>query len=310
MNQKPRIVVVGSFITDLVFRTPRRPKLGETIIGLEFGLFTGGKGYNQAIGAARLGAEVVMVGRLGQDMFGDLFIKSLDKEGVNAVHVGRDAEAGTGVANPVIDVEAGNNSIIIVPRANMRLSPQHSDQARDVITSADILMLQLEVPLETTIYAARIAHENGVKVLLNPAPAQPLPPELFSLVDILTPNEVEASQLTGIEINTPENALQASRRLVEMGVGRVVMTLGARGAYLYGPEGGDLVSPFKVEMVDPTAAGDAFCAGFAVALARGMDPKQAVRHGNASGALAATVLGAEPSMPTLAKVTEFLDRQT
>ena len=307
MNQdKPRIVIAGSFVTDLVFRAPRRPMKGETLIGLEFGLFTGGKGYNQAVAAARMGAQVHMVGRLGADIFGDMFMRSLANEGINTDYVVRDPEVGTGVASPVIYEAEGDNSIILMPRANMRLSPANAEAAKDVIAAADVLLLQLEVPTETNIRAAEIAHAAGVTVVFNPAPARQLPPEIFRLVNIITPNEIEAGQLTNIPANDDAGARAAARHLREMGVPRVILTLGARGALMFGPEGEAEFPAYKVQVVDPTAAGDAFCGGLAVALARGAGPAEAVKHANAAGALAVTVLGAEPSMPTQAQVEALL----
>lgn len=301
-----RVVVVGSFITDLVFRTSRRPQRGETIIGLEFGLFTGGKGYNQALAAARLGAQVTMVGRLGQDLFGELFMASLHKEGIDARFVKRDPTAGTGVACPVIDESQGDNSIIIVPRANMNLSPDDVDAAAEAIAAADVVMMQLEIPLETVIYTARLARRGRAKVILNPAPARPLPAEIFSLIDVITPNEIEAQQLSGIDAGEADGALAAARRIAGLGTPRVVLTLGSRGALMLDPQDTLELPAFPVQVVDPTAAGDAFCAGLAVGLAQGLAPAEALRLGNAAGALATTVLGAEPSMPGAAKVAQFL----
>ncbi|HKZ68774.1 MAG TPA: ribokinase [Anaerolineales bacterium] len=305
-GDKPHIVIVGSFVTDLVFRAPRRPHRGETLIGLEFGLFTGGKGYNQAVAAARMGAKTSMVGRLGTDLFGDMFMRSLEKEGIDARHVVRDPEVGTGVASPVIYESENDNSIILMPRANMRLSPADVDAARDVIAQADVLLLQLEVPVETSLHAAEIARKNGATVVWNPAPARELPKEVFGMIDILTPNEVEAGQLTGIPTGDDAGARAAARKLREMGTGRVILTLGARGALMFGPEGETEVPAYKVKVVDPTAAGDAFCGGLAVALARGQSIADTVKYANAAGAYAVTVLGAEPSMPSAEQVERML----
>ncbi|MBI3362920.1 MAG: ribokinase [Chloroflexi bacterium] len=305
-GDRPRIVIVGSFVMDLVFRAPRRPKKGETLVGLEFGLFTGGKGCNQAIAAARMGAQVSMVGRLGTDIFGDMFMRSLEKEGINSKYVVRDAEAGTGVASPVIYESEGDNSIILMPRANMRLSPADAEAARELIEAADVLLLQLEVPVETNIRAAEIARASGATVVLNPAPACPLPDEMYRLADIITPNETEAEHLSGIPTADDAGARAAAKRLREMGTGRVILTLGARGALMFGPEGEVEVPGYKVKVVDPTAAGDAFCGGLAVALARGATPVDAVKYANAGGALAVTVLGAEPSMPKGEDVEKLL----
>ena len=247
-----------------------------------------------------------MVGRLGQDLFGDLFMASLEKEGIDTRFVSRDPDTGTGVACPVIDKSQGDNSIIIVPHANMNLSPGDVDAAAEAIASADVLMLQLEIPLETVIYTAQLAHRGRAKVILNPAPARALPLEIYPLIDLITPNEIEAQQLTGIDASQPEGALLAARRIAELGVPRVVLTLGSRGALMLDSQAVIELPSFPVQVVDPTAAGDAFCAGLAVGLAQGLDPVEALTLGNAAGALATTVLGAEPSMPSASTVSQFL----
>ncbi len=306
MRNQPNIVVVGSFIMDLVFRTYRRPNRGETVIGSEFGMFTGGKGYNQAIAASRLGANVTMVGCVGIDLFGDMFISSLKKDGVGINYVLRNPTVGTGVACPVIDESEGDNSIIIVPRANLTLTPDHIESASSLIATADMLMLQLEIPMETSMRAAEIAHAAGVPVMLNPAPFSKLPDHFYQLIDIITPNEIEASQLTGIQIDNIETVKQVGKSIRTLGPKIVVVTLGQRGAYYLDSKEEIQVPAFKVNTLDPTAAGDAFCAGFAVAISRGQKPIYAVQMGNAAGGLATTVLGAEPSLPKLEQVLTLL----
>ncbi len=296
-HSAPHIVVVGSFVTDLVFKAPRRPEVGETLIGSEFGLFTGGKGYNQAIAAVRMGAQVHMVGRLGVDIFGDMFTQKMAQEGIDARYVVRDSDVGTGVASPEIYEDTGNNSIILMPRANMCVSVADVEAAREVIAAAAVLLLQLEIPVEASMRAAAIARAGRTTVVFNPAPARPLPPEMFRLVDIITPNEIEAGQLTGVKTSDDAGARAAAEHLRDLGTERVILTLGARGALMFGAEGETEVPAYKVKVVDPTAAGDAFCGGLAVALARGQSPVEAVKYANAAGALAVTVLGAEPSMP-------------
>ncbi|RJQ41111.1 MAG: ribokinase [Anaerolineaceae bacterium] len=306
MKNQPNIVVVGSFIMDLVFRTYRRPNRGETVIGNEFGMFTGGKGYNQAIAASRLGANVIMVGCVGTDLFGDMFISSLQKDGVDINYVIRNPNAGTGVACPVVYESEGDNSIIIVPRANLTLTPEHIEAASSIITAADMLMLQLEIPVETSMRAAEIAHAAGIPVMLNPAPFSKLPDNFYQLIDIITPNEIEASQLTGMQIDDMETAKQVGKSIMSLGPKIVVLTLGQRGAYYLDLKEEFQVPAFKVNTIDPTAAGDAFCAGFAVAISHGQNPLQAVQMGNAAGGLATTVLGAEPSLPKLEQVLALL----
>ncbi len=294
---------------DLVFRTYRRPKRGETVVGKEFGMFTGGKGYNQAIAAARLGANVTMIGCLGTDMFGDSFITSMRNDGVDTKFVIRDKSIGTGVASPVVYESEGDNSIIIIPRANQSLRPEHIDAASTVIKAADLLMLQLEIPIETSIYAAKIAHAAGVRVMLNPAPFTAIPAEFYGVIDIMTPNEIEAGQLTGMQIDDFETAKAAGRIILSLGPKMVVVTMGQRGAYYFGPSRESHIPAFHVNAIDPTAAGDAFCAGFAFAISQGRDPIEAVYMGTAAGGLATTILGAEPSLPTMSDVLKLLDQQ-
>lgn len=292
-----RVTVVGSLNMDLVARTPRLPRPGETIIGSDFHTVPGGKGANQAVAAARLGAQVSMVGRVGNDVFAETLLDNLAAVGVDHTFATRDAEAATGVALIVVD-DAGQNSIVVASGANMRLSPADVDAAEAAIADADVLLLQLEIPLDTVIRAAEVAHAHRVMVVLNPAPARQLPETLLSLVDVLVPNESEAALLTGLPVGDQAEAEAAARALWESGAGTVILTLGERGALL--AQSGDIVlfPAFDVTPVDTTAAGDAFVGGFAVALAEGRLLAEAVRWGNAAGALATTKLGAQPSLPT------------
>ena len=306
MNErKPKVVVVGSFMMDLVIKAERRPQKGETLIGQQFGMFGGGKGNNQAIAAARLGGDVTMVGRLGRDSFGDTLMDALVEEGVEIRFIVRDAEVGTGVGSPVIDAD-GDNSIIIVPRANMRLSAADVDRAASAISDSDVLLLQLEVPIAASQRAAEIAKSSGTKVILNPAPAQDLPDSFLAQVDILTPNQVEAELLSGVEVSDSESAERAARILLDRGVSAVILTLGEGGALLLKDGLTTRIPAYRVNVVDTTAAGDAFCGALATALARGEALEDAVVFANAAGALAVTVLGAAPSMPTAQQITEFL----
>jgi len=301
----PRIVVVGSFMMDLVVKAPRRPAKGETLVGSDFGIFPGGKGFNQAVAAARLGASVSMVGRLGQDIFGDMFMDALATEGIDARFVVRDANAGTGVGTPVIDDE-GDNSIVIIPRANLALTTEDVERAADAIRDADVLMLQLEVPIAASQYAAVIAAGAGTKVLINPAPATLLPPEFMMLADVITPNETETAVITGIGVQGEDGPDRAAAALRSAGCKSVVLTLGGRGAWLASETHNLIVPGHKVNVVDTTAAGDAFCAGLAVALAEGKSLYEAVSYGNAVGALATTVMGTSNSMPRRDALDQFL----
>ncbi len=308
-NQQPSILVVGSFMMDLVVRTPRVPKEGETIIGTEFGRAPGGKGANQAVAAARLGAKVTMVGRVGNDLFGKDQIESLKASGVDTRYIIMDDEAPTGVGSITLD-HSGNNRIIIVPGANMRLSPEDIDKARPAFEAADILLLQLEVPDEANERALDIANELGKPVIFNPAPARALGDATLGKVTIFTPNETEAEILTGMPVTTPEEAEKAAGALRARGVETVVVTLGSKGALLVREGESRTVPAWKVDVVDTTAAGDAFNGALAVAMARGDAWPDALAFSNAVAALAVTKFGAQPSMPTKDEVEAFLARQS
>jgi ribokinase len=304
-DHTPTIAVVGSLNMDLVTWTERRPQPGETLLGQSFAMFVGGKGLNQAIAAARLGAQVRMIGRIGRDDFGARLARTLEANQIDTRYVTQDNQAGSGIATIVVD-GTGDNTIIVVSGANWRLSAVNVEQAADAITSADALVMQLESPLDAVIRAAEIAHAAGVRVLLNPAPARPLPDTLLRLVDILTPNETEARLLTGVEIADDQSAEQAARELLARDVGATVLTLGSRGALLVDREHVVRVPGYHVPVVDTTAAGDAFCGALAVQLARGRTLDQAVQFANAAGALATTVAGAEPAMPRLEALEQLI----
>ena len=301
------VTVVGSLNMDLVARTPRIPQPGETIIGGEFRTVPGGKGANQAVAAARLGAQVSMVGRVGHDAFADPLLQNLAAASVDHAFVTRDPEAATGVALIFVD-DAGQNSIVVAAGANMRLSPADVDAAEAVIAASDVVLLQLESPLETVTRAAEVARAHGARVVLNPAPARSVPSALLSRVDVLIPNESETAHLTGLPLGDRAAAEVAAAALRDMGVGTVILTLGGRGAMLACEEGAELFPAFEVDPVDTTAAGDAFVGSFAVALAEGRSLPEAVRWGNAAGALATTRLGAQPSLPARRAVAELLSR--
>jgi ribokinase len=290
---------------DLVARAARIPQPGETIIGGDFHTAPGGKGANQAVAAARLGAHVSMVGRVGCDTFGGSLLENLAAAGVDHDRVVRDPEAATGVALITVD-GVGQNSIVVASGANMELSPSDADAAEPAIAGADVLLLQLESPLETVAQAAAIAARHGVQVILNPAPARPLPAALLSVVDVLIPNESETALLTRLPVGDRAEIEAAAKALQGWGVATVILTLGERGALLVQAERVESFPAFDVIPVDTTAAGDAFVGGFAVALAEGRSLAEAVRWGNATGALATTQLGAQPSLPTRQDVKQLL----
>ena len=303
------ITVVGSLNMDLIARIPRFPQPGETVIGGEFHTAPGGKGANQAVAAARLGAQVSMVGRVGRDAFAETLLNNLAGAGVDHTFVIHDPEAATGVAIIVVD-DAGQNSIVVASGANMRLSLADVDGAEAVIAGADALLLQLESPLEAVTRAAKVAHAHGVSVILNPAPARSLPGALLALVDVLIPNESETALLTGLPVGDPAEAEAAATALRERGVGIVILTLGERGALLAREDGAEYFPAFEVTPVDTTAAGDAFVGSFAVALAEGRSLAEAVQWGNGAGALATTKLGAQPSLPTRQDLEGLLTTRT
>ena len=301
----PKVAVVGSLNIDLVCHATRRPGKGETIIGDAFDIFTGGKGFNQATAAARLGAEVTLVGSVGTDPFGEMLLAATENEHIDSRFVTKRTDTGTGVATIVIEPD-GDNSIIVVPRANMALTTADIDAAADTIADADVLLLQLETPVAASEHAAEIAKAHGTMVILNPAPAQPLPDSLLAYVDILTPNQSEAELLSGMRVSNDEethNAAEVLRaRMVDTATSAVVLTLGEQGALILTATISERVPALSVNAVDTTGAGDAFCGALATALASGETLHTAIAFANAAGAAAVTVVGATPSMPTRAKV--------
>jgi len=294
------IVVVGSLNMDLVVRAARHPMPGETILGGDFSIFPGGKGANQAVAAARLGGRVKMIGRVGADAFGDSLLQTLAQDGVDISYVVRDQEAPSGVALITVDA-AGQNTIVVASGANARVTPEDVAAAEHVFVSASVLMLQLECPLAAVAYAIELARRHRVRVVLNPAPAQPLDAALLGQVDYLIPNQTELALLTGIDSTSG-----AVRCLRDWGVQRIILTLGEDGALVVEDESQVHLAAHHVTAVDTTAAGDAFVGAFAVALTEGRSTRQAAEWGNAAGALSVTRAGAQPSLPTRAELESFL----
>ena len=305
----PKVTVVGSLNVDLVCRAMRRPDKGETLIGDAFDIFTGGKGFNQATAAARLGTDVTLIGSVGTDIFGDMLLAATGNEHIDSRFVTKRTNVGTGVATIVIEPD-GDNSIIVVPRANMALTTANIDAAADCIADADVLLLQLETPIAVSEYAAAIAKKHDTRVILNPAPAQPLPDNLLGYVDILTPNQSETELLSGMKVSNHEEARRAAEvlraRMVDTADAAVVLTLGAQGALMLTATTSEHISALSVEPVDTTGAGDAFCGALATALASGETLRSAVAFANAAGAAAVTVTGATPSMPTRTKIDRLM----
>jgi ribokinase len=299
------IVVVGSSNTDMILRMDRIPGPGETLLGGEFAVAPGGKGANQAVAAARAGGNVAFVACLGSDSLGDEALARFKAEGMDVSGIVRDREKPSGVALIFVS-KAGENSIGVAGGANQRLLPKHIRAARALIAKARVLVLQLETPLETVEEAARIGRKAGARVILNPAPAQRLPDSLLRNVSLLTPNEHEASILTGIKVTGPSTAAKAARVLLAKGVGSVIVTLGSQGAFLAEPASTALVPGFKVKAVDTTAAGDVFNGALAVGLARGSSILDAIRFAHAAAAISVTRAGAQPSIPTKREIETLL----
>ena len=305
----PHIVVVGSLNMDLVVETPTIPLAGETVLGKNFATIPGGKGANQAVAAARLGARVTMIGRVGADAFGEQLLASTRREGIDVTHVGIDERAATGIAMIVVDA-AGQNSIAVASGANFRLTAQDVRQGWADLTAVDVLVMPLETPIETIRTAVFLAKESQVRVVLNPAPAQQLPADILRHVDVLVPNEPETAQLTGMPVGTAAEAQKAAHHLLAQGVGSVVLTLGSRGALVLDGTGpapiATHVAPYDVKITDTTAAGDAFVAALAVSLGEGASLVEATRFANACGALTVTKAGAQPSLPGRKEVDNLL----
>ncbi|BDI31831.1 ribokinase [Capsulimonas corticalis] len=301
---RPHVVVVGSSNTDMTARVARLPGPGETVLSERFEMVAGGKGANQAVAAARLGAQVTFVARVGADALGAQAIAGFQAAGIDTAYVVQDSGAPTGIALIGVDAARGENSIIVAPGANAHLSPSDVEAASEVIRNADIVVCQLETPLETVKTALRIAWEAGVLTVLNPAPAQPLPADLLALVDILTPNETEAVLLVGDTDASPEAAAQ---QLHALGVSSVVVTLGAAGALVSNADGVVVVAGRRAPtVVDTTGAGDCFTGALSVALAEGKDLRRAAEFAGAAASLSVAKAGAQPSMPTRADVDAIL----
>lgn len=301
----PDVVVLGSLNMDLVVRTERMPRPGETVMGERFVTVPGGKGANQAAAAARLGASVEMIGRVGADAFGPSLVTNMRAQGVGVEHIAVDQRANTGVALIIVDGE-GENSIVVVPGANGRVSKGDLLAARDLLAEAHFLVMQLEVPLPVVRAAIQMARELDLRVILNAAPAQRVDDDFMHGVFCLVVNEFEAQTLAGIPVTEDlESAAEAGQVLLEFGVYMAVITLGARGALLVTRESSAHVPAQRVPVVDTTAAGDAFVGGLAVALLEGRDLVDAVRYATCAGTLAATRLGAQPSLPSANEVRDF-----
>ncbi|GAC1349535.1 MAG: ribokinase [Ktedonobacteraceae bacterium] len=317
------VIVLGSLITDLVARAPRMPHAGESLFGNEFATFLGGKGFNQAVAAARLGAHVSLLGCVGTDTFGDAFFPVLASEHIASTYVTRSAIAGTGVASIIIAEDSGQNAIVVLPRANLALpsaavkTAMHTLGEQQPIAEAPTLFLaQCETSRDSLITGIQLASKAGMTIILNaaPIPREPLVGNLLLLVDILIVNETEAATLTAMTVDSFESTKAAAELLLNKGPRHVVITLGARGALwsTYAPLGRlthQELPLFPVKQVDATAAGDAFCGALAASLAEGKDMQEALKKASAAGALTVTKMGAFPSLPTAQEVEELLQKE-
>lgn len=301
----PHVLVIGSANVDFTVAVPRLPQEGETVLGGALHASHGGKGANQAVAARRLGAEVRFVVCLGRDAHGDLIAEQLMAEGIPADGLIRVEETATGVALIAVDAE-GRNQIAVAPGANLRLVPELAQTHAPLVAWAHVLLCQLEVPIPTVEWALVTARQHEVLTILNPAPAQALPDTLLSLVDCLTPNASEATLLSGITVKGPETATEAAQRLMDRGVRRAIITLGAQGALFCDRTAALHFPAFPVQAVDTTGAGDAFNSGLAVGLAAGGTWEEAIPLANAAAALACTKRGAQTSLPARAEVEAFL----
>ncbi len=305
-----RIVVVGSSNTDMIIKAPRIPKPGETVLGGHFSMAAGGKGAIQAVAAARAGGEVAFIARVGTDFFGERAIKSFNADRIDSSLISKDPQEPSGIALVFVG-EDGRNSIAVAAGANAKLSGKDIEKSQDAIADARILLMQLEIPVDTVLAAAQIAHANAVPVILNPAPAQKLSPELLQCISILTPNEFETEVLTGIRVGDNGSIGSAADFLLAQGVETVLITLGPRGAFLATKGVRELVPGFAVRAVDITGAGDVFCGALAVALSENKTMWDAVTFANAAAAISVTRLGAQPSIPRRHEIEKFLyDRKS
>ncbi len=298
----PKIVIIGSFSTDLVTYMPMLPQIGETVPAHRFITGPGGKGSNQAVGAARLGADVTFIGCVGKDNFANLAYKLWEQENINVKYVTQDKEHATGIASIFVE-DGGEDMIAIASGSNMALSPAHIDAAAEAITAADVLITQLEIRQDTVAHALKLARRKGVTTILNPAPADKLSPEFLALADYLTPNETEVEKLGGHYADTAEEAAQ---KLLAHDTQTIIVTMGAWGALWVRKSEHGHVTTYSVEAVDTVGAGDAFNAGLAVGLAEKKPLPDAIAFANAAAALAVTRKGAAESMPTRSEVDTFL----
>lgn len=311
MSEQPTILVVGSINMDLVVRTPRIPAPGETVLGERFATAPGGKGANQAVAVTRQGARCAFLGRVGQDAFGEKLVAGMKAEGINCDNIFPTPEVATGVAMIIVDAK-GENSIVVTSGANHRVTPGDVYQCAELFEAADVVLLQLELPLPTVQAARALARRRGCKVVLDPAPAPRSVPADLCEVDVISPNVSEAEIITGKHADEGDERVDklVAADLIACGAKAAVLKLGQRGSLVMCADGEIAsVRPYKVKIVDTTAAGDAFTASLAVGIARGLSPHESARIANAAGALACTKFGAQPSMPTAEEIQMLMGDQ-
>jgi ribokinase len=305
MVLRNKVVIIGSYNTDLTIKTGRIPRPGETVIGGAFTEGGGGKGANQAVAAVRAGAKVSFIARVGCDVLGKNGIQRLADEGIDTRYIIYDPEVPTGIAFIVVD-ERGENSIVVASGANARLSPDDIKAAQDEISSAAVLLVQLESPIETIRKAIEIAHKKGAIVILNPAPVQPLEHNLLKEIDIITPNKVEAEMITGIKVTDEESLHAIVKKFFEYGIKNVLITLGSKGIFAGYSNTMELIPAYKVCSIDSTGAGDVFSGSLAAFLSEGMSIEKAVKMANVSASLSVTRLGAQNSAPHRSEIEGFV----
>ncbi|MBN2851695.1 MAG: ribokinase [Clostridia bacterium] len=302
-----QLTVFGSFFEDLCGRGPYLPKPGETLIGSKFTYGPGGKGSNQAVAAKRAGADVTMITKIGKDPYGDLMLAFYKEEKIHSDYVFVDHDNPTGIALILVDENTAENAILVAPGACHNITPEDMEKAKEQIMKSDLLITQLEVNMDATFQAIKTAHENNVKVILNPAPAVKLSNDIYKMIDYITPNETEAEILTGHKTDTITNIRKAASWLYDKGVSNVIITLGKEGVYIRNNEFDEIVPSFKVKAVDTTGAGDAFNGCLAVALLEGKNLWQAARFANAGAALSVTKIGTAPSMAYRRQIDELIE---
>ena len=305
MTYSKPIIVVGSSNMDLVVKAPKIPVIGETLTGSDFFMIPGGKGANQAVAAAKLGAEVIFIAKLGKDIFASKSLENFRTVGINPKHIQQLDEVPSGIAIIAID-NNGKNIIIVVPGANGKLQSKDVDAAQADIANAAVVVAQLEVPIETVLHAAKISRANNIPFILDPAPARPLSDELLSMVDVIKPNETEAEMITGIKVTDQASAERVADVLLFKGVKTVIVTLGEKGLLLATSEGKVIIHNYAVEAIDSTAAGDAFTGGLAFGIASGKSIKDAAIYANAVAAVSVTRIGAQSSLPNKEEVDIFV----